>query len=291
MENHFNCIYMYVNKINKKVYIGKAKDFIKRHEQHLKGDLIIDRALKKYREENFSIVFLEEDVEDNLQLNQLEKFYIAEYNSYCKNGKGYNIAEGGNGGNTLEGMTDEQRQEHSRKTSEGLRGRVATDEARKNMSEAQKKLAQQEDYVNPFKGKKHSEEQKQKWSEIHKQHRHTEEAKQKMSESHKSRWENITDEERIEIGKKISERQMGEKNPMYGKHHTEEHKRKIKENNPNRKKVCQYDLDGNYIKTFDSIADAQRAVGIKSGVRLCCQGKIKQAGGYKWKFESKVNVC
>ena len=161
------------------------------------------------------------------------------------------------------------------------------------MSEAQKKLVQQEDYVNPFKGKHHTEEYKQYQSEIKKGKKPNEETKQKMSESQQQRWQNVTEEERIEIGKKISERQMGEKNPMYGKHLTEEHKRKIKENNPNRKKVCQYDLDGNYIKTFDSIADAQRAVGIKSGVRLCCQGKIKQAGGYKWKFkeESEAKVC
>ena len=46
-------------------------------------------------------------------------------------------------------------------------------------------------------------------------------------------------------------------------------------------------VNGNYIQTFDSITDAQRAVGIKSGVRLCCQGKIKQAGGYTWKFEEE----
>ena len=293
MENHFNCIYMYVNKINKKVYIGKAKDFIKRHEQHLKGDLIIDRALKKYGEENFSIVFLEEDVEDNLQLNQLEKFYISEYDSYCKSGKGYNIAEGGNGGNTLEGMTDEQYKKWCIKNAESKKGKVVTDEARKNMSEAQKKLVQQEDYINPFKGKHHTEEQKQQWSEMKKGKQATHETKQKMSESHKQRWENMTDEEKTEFGRKVSERQTGEKNPMYGKRLTDEHKRKISENSPQKKKVHQYVLDGNYIQTFISISEAQRAVGIKSGVRLCCQGKIKQAGGYKWKYaeESEVEVC
>ena len=37
MENHYNCIYMYTNLINGKKYVGKAKDFDVRHNQHLKG--------------------------------------------------------------------------------------------------------------------------------------------------------------------------------------------------------------------------------------------------------------
>ena len=37
MSNHFNCIYMYINKVNGKRYVGKAKDFNKRHNQHLRG--------------------------------------------------------------------------------------------------------------------------------------------------------------------------------------------------------------------------------------------------------------
>lgn len=36
MSNHFNCIYMYINKVNGKRYVGKAKDFNKRHKQHWK---------------------------------------------------------------------------------------------------------------------------------------------------------------------------------------------------------------------------------------------------------------
>ena len=30
--NHYNCIYLYINKINNKKYIGQAKDFNKRHK-------------------------------------------------------------------------------------------------------------------------------------------------------------------------------------------------------------------------------------------------------------------
>ena len=36
MENHYNCIYMYINKINERKYVGQAKDFNKRHMTHMK---------------------------------------------------------------------------------------------------------------------------------------------------------------------------------------------------------------------------------------------------------------
>lgn len=277
---------MYINKVNGKRYVGKAKDFNERHKQHLEGTLLIDKKLREYGEENFETVILAEDVDDN-RINDYEKFFIKRKKSHVSYGTGYNRTWGGDGGDIRSGMTEEQRKEHSRKVSEAKKGKPLSEEHKQKISEANKKYVQQEDYVNSFKGKHHTDEWKQQHSEKVKGRKHTEEELEKMCSSQKQRWQNITDEERIEFGKKVSERQTGEKNPMYGKHCTEEHKRKIKENHPNRKEVCQYDLDGNYIQIFDSIADAQRAVGIKSGVRLCCQGKIKQAGGYKWKFKEE----
>lgn len=245
MENHFNCIYMYINKVNGKRYIGKAKDFNKRHKQHLKGKLIIDKAIRKYGEENFEIVILEENVETDSQLNELEKLYIKKYDSYRKNGKGYNVADGGTGGDTLKGMTDEQREEHGRKISEAQKGGK-----------------------NPFYGKHWSEEWKQEHSRKVKEHYE--------KHGHPCTGKKYSDEHK----RKISESQKGKK-------YSEETKRKMSESCSQKKRVCQYDLDGNYIQTFDSISDAQKAVGIKCGVKLCCQGKIKQAGGYKWKLKEE----
>lgn len=286
MSNHFNCIYMYINKVNGKRYVGKAKDFNERHKQHLEGRLLIDKKLREYGEENFETVILAEDVDDN-RINDYEKFFIKRKKSHVSYGTGYNRTWGGDGGDIRSGMTEEQRKEHSRKVSEAKKDKPLSEEHKQKISEANKQYVQQEDYVNSFKGKHHTDEWKQQHSEKVKGRKHTEEELKKMCNSQKQRWQNITDEERVKFGRKVSERQTGEKNPMYGKHCTEEHKRKIKENHPNRKKVYQYDLDGNYIQTFDSITDAQRAIGIKSGVRLCCQGKIKQAGGYTWKFEEE----
>lgn len=47
-------------------------------------------------------------------------------------------------------------------------------------------------------------------------------------------------------------------------------------------KINQYDLDGNFIKTFDSIREAQRECHIRH-IEDCVKGKFKQMGGYVWK--------
>lgn len=46
-------------------------------------------------------------------------------------------------------------------------------------------------------------------------------------------------------------------------------------------KVSQYDLDGNFIKEYDSIKEAEKEVGVQT-IRACLAGEIKTAGGYQW---------
>lgn len=49
--------------------------------------------------------------------------------------------------------------------------------------------------------------------------------------------------------------------------------------------VEQYDKNNNYLQTFDSIAEAQRHLGIKeSHISDCCAGKRKTDHGYIWKY-------
>lgn len=36
MDNYYNCIYMYINKVNGKRYVGQAKDFVQRHKGHIR---------------------------------------------------------------------------------------------------------------------------------------------------------------------------------------------------------------------------------------------------------------
>lgn len=51
------------------------------------------------------------------------------------------------------------------------------------------------------------------------------------------------------------------------------------------KKVNQYELDGTYIRTFDSVQEAQKAgVSSRNISRNACYNGSAHAGGYLWRF-------
>lgn len=53
----------------------------------------------------------------------------------------------------------------------------------------------------------------------------------------------------------------------------------------NRKKVNQYDLNGNFIKTWNSIIDIEKELGyFKGNIWKNLNNKISMAYGYKWKY-------
>lgn len=58
---------------------------------------------------------------------------------------------------------------------------------------------------------------------------------------------------------------------------TEEHLEKISN------KVSQYDLDGKYIKTFNSTMDAYRETHVYN-IGMCARGERGCAGGYQWRY-------
>lgn len=51
------------------------------------------------------------------------------------------------------------------------------------------------------------------------------------------------------------------------------------------KKISQYDLKGNFIKTWNSIREIERILKIPhQNIIRCCKGKVKTAGNYIWKY-------
>ena len=59
---------------------------------------------------------------------------------------------------------------------------------------------------------------------------------------------------------------------------------------PRAKKINQYDLNGNFIKTWDSVVRIKQERGYSDGfICECCKGKYKKAYGYIWKYKEVEN--
>lgn len=172
--------------------------------------------------------------------------------------------------------------ETKRKISEAHKGQRHSEEARRKMSEAHK------GENNHNYGKPMSNEQKRKLSELFKGTMcgidnpfygrcHSEEAKHIMSEIAKERLQNPKN------------------HPNYGKHLSDETRRKISEScrgskGPQARKVDQYDLNGNFIRTWDYIKQAASELNISvSSISECCSEKYKRktAGGFKWFYSDR----
>jgi NUMOD3 motif/GIY-YIG catalytic domain/NUMOD1 domain len=79
--------------------------------------------------------------------------------------------------------------------------------------------------------------------------------------------------------KKCSIKLSGKNNPFYGKKHSDEILQKF------YKSVLQYTINGEFLKEWKSIHDAESTLHIHS-ISSCCGGKLLSAGGYVWKYKS-----
>lgn len=92
---------------------------------------------------------------------------------------------------------------------------------------------------------------------------------------------------RPEVAAKVSEQKR-----IIGRMLWKEHPEKFdnlmnsdKHNEKKKIKVNQYNKAGEFIKTWDSAADVERELRIcHSNVAACCRGKVKSAGGFKWRY-------
>lgn len=56
-------------------------------------------------------------------------------------------------------------------------------------------------------------------------------------------------------------------------------------NNPSHKKINQYDIYGNFIRSWSYIKEASNSLNITaSSITFCCQHKYKTAGGFVWEY-------
>ena len=198
--------------------------------------------------------------EAQADLWQKEEFFIAYFDSY---NNGYNDTTGGNG--TKGHKLSEQQVETQR----------------------QWLIEFYKTHPNPFQGKKHSEETKKFLSE---------EAKKRTGEKAARYGKTYTEKQRQVLSDHAKGKHDREKNPFYGKTHSEESKRKSRETRKRTTPILQIDIStGEIINEFPSALEAARTFGYpyrSYEITRCCQGYVNSKGwksntwrGYKWKYK------
>lgn len=160
-------------------------------------------------------------------------------------------------------------------------GKHHSKEAKERMSMSQKNRFENPER-HPMYGKHHSEETKQKISKANSNP--SEETKRKLSNAAKTR---CNDEWRHNQSKKLKGHWVGENNPNYGNNNN------VGENNPNYgkgKRVVQLSKYGEYITEYISSWEAHKVTGVdNSHILRCCHHtpRNKTAGGFIWMFKDE----
>ncbi len=124
----YGAVYFIWNLINGKRYIGQTTNPLEvRMAQHIRGDLVVDKAIQKHGIENFRYGVIK-TCATREELNYWEIYYIAALKSKAPYGC-YNLTDGG------EGTSDyKPTPEHKANISASLTGRHLSSEHRKNLS-------------------------------------------------------------------------------------------------------------------------------------------------------------
>lgn len=122
----------------------------------------------------------------------------------------------------------------------------------------------------------------------------SEETKKLLSYKSKLYWKNnrdkiLTSEYRKFRSDLMKGKFAGYKHPLFGKHCSEETKKKISDSLcAYKKRVVQYDKQNNFIQEYESVHVASKCTGISvSYIANCCRGYAKSCFGYVFKYKSK----
>jgi len=217
-------IYKTTNLINGKIYVGKhTMD----RDDYLGSGNLLKRAVKKYGSENFVRETLE-NCGDNLELlNEREKYWIEKLNSTNLE-IGYNIANGSVGGDLISNNPN--------RDDIIFRMRETLIEYYRNLSEEDKLKLKKFGEDNPNFGNLWNEEQRKNLSEIKKEYYKDNDHVLKGKTFEEYFGDEIA-KERKQFLSELASSKTGDKNPFYGKHHTEEFKNYLHELFKDRKPV------------------------------------------------------
>jgi group I intron endonuclease len=204
-------IYKTTNLINGKIYIGQDS---KNNPEYFGSGILLNRAIEKYGKENFIKEILEQCSTKD-ELNIREKYWI---NYYDAKNNGYNIADGGHGGNTYT-------EETKKRVSDMLKNKQVSDETKAKISWTLKGRNTLEWFINKYGEEIGTERYNQRCKDVGNFHRNktiSEDQKKKLSERMKT-FDNYSQEFLHEQKRD----KTAENSPMWGKKHSEETKRKM----------------------------------------------------------------
>lgn len=299
-------IYCIRNKIDGKIYIGRSNNIYLRWSHHkselrrnIHGNKYLQRSWNKYKEDSFEFNIIEECSE--IDSYELEKYYINKYDS-CDEKYGYNLSSGGEHNST--GYFNNSL---SKKVYQyDLNGNFIKEWT--SISEVERQLNIDNSGISMCcKGKIkyfHNNQWRYEYSDsIDSINVFDLRSKNKKNKGKKVYQYSINGEyigeynnsrvakEELNIGTSINSAAKNHKtaggyqwfyeykglNVDPVNIHAKKHHRTTK--------VNKYDLNDNYIKTYDSLKEAAKDVGLKSttGIIACINGERKTSGGYKWK--------
>ena len=255
-------IYKTTCLLNGKIYIGQSKH---NKSSYLGSGKLILHAIKKYGKVNFIKEVLIDDDLSKEDIDQLEIYFISEYNSTEKS-IGYNIEFGGSGNSDRQNSN----------ISKSQKGRKLSEETKKKISKSKiGTKASEESKINQSKslignknrlGVKHTDDDKLKISNSMKNHYENEENRIKSS---------IVAKKRISDGKCLEGVNIitSKENQIYAT----ECARLV-----NSKSILVIDIDNNELLNFESLNSCREFFGIKGNSQLIhC---LKNDKLYKKKF-------
>lgn len=254
-KEYYGFIYLTTNNIDNKKYIGQKKyDSQGRWKDYLGSGIRLKRAVNKYGSENFKREIIE-NCKTKEELDQREIYWIKYYNA-VNDENFYNIASGGDGGDTIKGFSKEEAIKIIEKRSSSLRERAANGQCC---------------YTTKI-----TEDKAKKIIELLLKGHLTSEIANKLNIStsivddikiHKS-WKHLTKD--VVFPKKSS-----------SDYYNSDYYKKSK-----AKDIYQYDMDWGFIRKFSSSQQAEELTGIpKELIVACCNGNKSSAYGFRWTYK------
>ena len=285
-------IYKITNLINNKVYIGQTINYERRIDEHIRHysnsnyhdfDSLLYKAIRKYGIDNFSFEMIEECATNELDDKEIK--WIKEYNAYCNwpQSNGYNMTIGGQGNRKItpeqvlnawnEGLSKQEIVERFALSPNTIRLYLHTcdiseDEIFKRSIKYKSKPILQYSLKGVY---------LQEYSSINEAVRSIHDRKATISgicEACSSSYKHTTAYGYIwKYKDDPTDISILVENANKVSHHK-------------NRKVNQYDKNGNFLKTFNTMTEAKEFIGAKSisSITNACNGRSRTAGGYIWKY-------